>query len=88
MNSDEDARVSQLLRSAQGEKGAAGGGRDRGRGQGCNSSPRFSLQVLLPPSAKALCSHGCRLHDPCAAPSPALLMGAGGSPGPPSAFHW
>lgn len=30
MNSDEDARLSQLLRMARGREGAAGGGRDKG----------------------------------------------------------
>lgn len=45
MNSDKDARVSQLLRTARGREGAAGGGGDRGGGLGCNLSPNFSLRA-------------------------------------------
>lgn len=44
MNSDEDASLAQLLRSARGMEGAASGGGDKGGGLGHNWSPRLSSQ--------------------------------------------
>lgn len=87
MNSEEDASLAQLLRTAWGGQGAAGGGGDKGRGLGHNWSPRLSIQwhqVLMLHTATTVTDQG-----PCATTKLDLLLGCVGSPwpGPPLILH-
>lgn len=59
MNSDEDASLAQLLRTARGGQGAASGGGDKGRGQGHDWSPNFSLRTSVTPGANISHNHSC-----------------------------